>query len=252
MTPLVGVSSSVVRHESAQDLLRIAIGLGADCIDLRAGRDQPWEGDFELIAKSLPINFVGVSASLGAGVPESPAPPELMRALIERGIALRVFAEPLDSAEAMRRFADDVMRLRRTWGRGLRLVVEPHKATPTLAQLDVALAEHQLGAVVDTLGLVRVDARLEQARAFLQRHGAAVQVKGLTKRDGDYRHVGLVTPSALTNWVAALLAGSQLSITLESKANTLAEDIRAVRRLLLTPMSPLQVPEEIASCVPAS
>jgi hypothetical protein len=231
MSLLVGVSSSSLRHGSAQDLLRSAAAVGADCIDLRAGRGQRWEPELDLIANALPVAFVGVGASLGAGVPEAPAPPELMRSIVERGIVLRLFVEPVDDAEAVRRFADDVARLRGAWGPELRLAVEPHTAAPALVQLDPVLAEHRVGAVVDTLGLVRLRARLDDARAFLLRHAVAVQVKGLALHNGDYRHVALESAPSVMRWTAALLVGTDVPVTVETKAGTVAEDIRTIRRI---------------------
>jgi len=254
MSLLIGVSSSSLRHKSARELLDSATAAGADCIDLRAGRNQGWEPDLDLIAAALPIAFVGVGASLGAGVPDAVAPPELMRSVIDRGIALRLFAGPLDDAAAVRGFADDVARLRRAWGPALRLVVEPHTAAPTLAQLDEVLAEHSVGAVVDLLGLVRLGARLDEARAFLRRHAVAVQVKGIASRDGDYRHVALDAAPRLTAWTQALLAGVQVPITVETKAGSVAEDIRTVRRMTAAPAGalPVDLPQEVSSCVSAS
>lgn len=254
MSPLVGVCSTSLRHASARELLQAAAAAGADCVDLRAGRDQGWEPELDVIADALPVAFVGVGDSLGGGVPEAPVAPGLMRSLVERGIPLRLFAGPLGDAEARRRFADDVARLRGAWGPKLRLAVEPHTGTPTLAQLDDVLAEHGVGAVVDTLALVKLRARLGEARAFLLRHGIAVQVKGLALRNGDYRHVALDAAPALTAWTAALLAGVDVPITVETKAGTVAEDIRTIRRVLATPEGalPTHIPEEITSCVAAS
>lgn len=254
MSPLVGVCSTSLRHGSARELLDAAVAAGAACVDLRAGRDQKWEPELDLIADALPVAFVGVGASLGEGVPESPAPPDLMRSVIARGIPLRLFVAPLDDAAAVRRFADDVARLRGAWGPNLRLLVEPHTATPTLAQLDGVLAEHGVGAVVDTLSLVKLRARLDEARAFLRRHGVAVQVKGIALRDGDYRHVALDAAPTLTAWIGALLAGASVPITVETKAGTVAEDIRTIRRVTAAPERalPAHVPQEISSCIPAS
>jgi hypothetical protein len=255
MSLLVGVSSSCLRHGSAQDLLDCAAAVGAGCLDLRAGRGQGWELEFDLIAEALPVAFVGVSASLGAGVGEAPAPPELMHAMIKRGIPLRLFVEPLDDATAVRRFAGDVARLRGAWGTNLRLAVEPHAAAPSLAQLDAVLAEHSVSAVVDTLGLIRQNARLDDARAFLLRHAIAVQVKGLALCDGEYHHVALDYVPLLTRWTAALLAGAaQVPVTVETKAGTVAEDIRTIRRLTADchDTLPGHVPQEISSCVLAS
>lgn len=254
MSPLVGVCSTSLRHGSARELLQAATAAGADCVDLRAGRDQKWEPELDLIADALPVAFVGVGDSLGGGVPEAPVAPGLMRSLVERGIALRLFCDRLDDAAAVRRFADDVARLRGAWGPNLRLAVEPHTEMPTLAQLDGVLAEHGVGAVVDTLALVRLRARLDEARAFLLRHGIAVQVKGIARRDGDYRHVALDAAPSLTAWTGALLAGVQVPITVETKAGTVAEDIRTVRRVTTAPAGalPAHVPQEISSCVAAS
>ncbi len=253
MTQLVGVSSSSLRHSSAQELLAAATAAGADCIDLRAGRGQRWEPDLDVIADALPVVFVGVSASLGAGSAGPLASDHLMRSVLARGIALRLFAAPLDDAAAVRRFGDEVAQLRGLWGPDLRLIVEPHTATPTLAQLDEVLTEHRVGAVVDTLGLVRLGARLEEARAFLRRHAAAVQVKGIGLRDGDYRHVGLDAAPTLTAWTAALLAGSRVPITVETKAGTVADDIRVIRGLAAAPQGAptTHVPQEIVACVSA-
>lgn len=254
MSALVGVCSTSLRHASARELLQAAIAAGADCVDLRAGRDQGWEPELDVIADALPVAFVGVGDSLGGGVPEAPVAPGLMRSLVERGIALRLFVGSLDDAAARRRFADDVARLRGAWGPKLRLAVEPHTEAPTLAQLDDVLAEHGVGAVVDTLALVKLHARLDEARAFLLRHGIAVQVKGIALRNGDYRHVALDAAPMLTAWTAALLAGVHLPITVETKAGTVAEDIRTIRRVIATPeAAPLtHLPEEITSCVAAS
>jgi hypothetical protein len=254
MSPLVGVCSTSVRHASAQELLQAATAAGADCVDLRAGRSQGWEPGLDVIADALPVAFVGVGDSLGSGVPEAPLAPGLMRSLVERGIALRLFAAPLGDAAAVRRFADDVARLRGAWGPKLRLAVEPHVEAPTLAQLDDVLAEHGVGAVVDTLALVKLRARLDEARAFLRRHGIAVQVKGLALRNGDFRHVALDAAPALTAWTAALLAGVDVPITIETKAGSVAEDIRTIRRVTASPEAALRtdLPEEIASCVAAS
>jgi hypothetical protein len=251
MTPMIGISSSSLPEASAPELLSSAAAMGAGCVDLRAGRGQGWEPEFDLIAKTLPVTFVGVGATLGAGVPAEPAPPDLMRAVIERGIALRLFAGPLDDAEGVRRFAADVGLLRDAWGPRLRLAVEPHTAAPTLAQLDEVLAEHGIGAVVDTLGLVRLGASLDASRAFLRRHAIAVQVKGLVLRDGAYRHTALSSAPTLTTWTAALIRDTQVPITVETKAGTAAEDIRTLRRALQEQLS-TPVPQEVTSCVHAS
>jgi hypothetical protein len=254
MSLLVGASSLSLPHASAQDLLRCATAAGAECIDLRAGRDQRWEPELDLIAEALPVTFVGVSACLGAGVAEAPVSPKLMHSIIKRGIALRLFVEPLADAAAVRRFAEDVARLRGAWGADLRLAVEPHTAAPSLAQLDAALAEHRVGAVVDILGLVRLSARLDQARAFLLRHAVAVQVKGLELHNGDYHHVALGASSLLTRWTAALLVGAEVPVTVETKAGTVAEDIRTLRRVTTERQDslPNHVPQEVSLCVPAS
>src|SRR5919198_827057 len=121
MSPPIGVSSTSVAHETAQELLQRAAAIGARCLDLRAGRGQGWEPDLELIAATLPVAFVAVSARLGAGVPAAPLPPRLMQVVLERGIVLRLFVSPVEDAAALRRFADDVERLRCAWGRDLRL-----------------------------------------------------------------------------------------------------------------------------------
>jgi hypothetical protein len=253
MSLLVGVSSSSLPHGSAQDLLRCAAVVDADCIDLRADRGQRWEPELDLIAEALPVTFVGIGARLGAGVAEAPAPPELMHSIIKRGIALRLFVERLDDTAGVRRFAEDVARLRGTWGPNLRLAVEPHTAVPSLAQLDAVLAEHHVGAVVDTLGLVRQSVRLHEARAFLLRHAIAVQVKGLGLRNGDYHHVALDASPSLTRWTAALLLGAQVPVTVETKAGTVAEDIHTIRRVTAGRHEtvPDRIPEEISSCFPA-
>jgi hypothetical protein len=250
----VGVSSSSLPHESARDLLRCAAAVGADCIDLRAGRGQRWEPELEFIADALPVAFVGVGDYLGSGVSETPLSPELMQTIIRRGIPLRVFAEPLTDTAVARRFGDDVARLRGTWGPDLRLAVEPHVAEPSLEQLDPLLTQHGVGAVVDTLGLVRVHARLDAARSFLLRHGIAVQVKGLAFKNGDYRHVALDASPPLVRWTAALLAGSQVPITVETKAGTSAQDISTIRRLIAEPEGavPDDLPQEVSSCVLAA
>ncbi|KUO20707.1 hypothetical protein [Streptomyces dysideae] len=251
MTPVIGISSSSLPEASATELLSSATAMGAECVDLRAGRGQGWEPEFDLIAGRLPVAFVGVGATLGAGVPAEPAPPDLMRAAIERGIPLRLFAGPLDDAAGVRRFAADVGLLRDTWGPRLRLAVEPHTAAPTLAQLDDVLAEHGIGAVVDTLGLVRLGASLDESRAFLCRHAIAVQVKGLVLRDGVYRHTALSGAPSLTAWTAALISDARVPITVETKAGTAAEDIRTLRQALQGSLS-APVPQEVVSCVLAS
>jgi hypothetical protein len=253
MSPLVGVSCLSLPHTSAQNLLRRAAAIGAECIDLRAGRGQHWEPELDLIAEALPVTFVAVSDCLGAGVAATPASPELMHSIIRRGIALRLFVEPLADAAALYRFGEDVARLRGAWGPDLRLAIETHAAAPTFAQLDAALSEHRVGAVVDTLGLVRLCARLDEARSFLLRHGIAVQVKGLELRNGDYRHVALDASPLLTSWTAALLAEASMPITVETKAGTAAEDIRTLRRVLNEGQIslPNHVPHEVCSCVPA-
>ncbi|WP_328783191.1 hypothetical protein OIE52_16280 [Streptomyces canus] len=251
MNQAIGISSSSMPEASATGLLSGASAMGAECVDLRAGRDQGWEPEFDLIAGTLPVAFVGVGATLGAGVPADPAPPALMRAVIERGIPLRLFAAPLDDTAAVRRFADDVRLLRDTWGPELRLAVEPHTAAPTLAQLDEALGEHRIGAVVDTLGMARLGATLDDSRAFLLRHAIAVQVKGLVRHQGGYRHTALGHAPTLTAWTAALIGDVPLPVTVETKAGTAAEDIRTLRRALEGPPQ-APVPQEVASCVPAS
>jgi hypothetical protein len=253
MTSLVGVSSSSLPHASAPELLHIATRIGAQCLDLRAGRGQGWESRLDLIAERMPVAFVGVSATLGTGVPADPAP-GLMRVVLKRRIPLRFFVAPLADVAAVRRFGADVDRLRDTWGPDLRLVVEPHAATPALALLDEVLARHGIGAVVDTLGLVRLRSTIAQARLFLLRHAVAVQVKGLTRRDGSYRHVGLNSTPSLTAWTLALIGDTALPVTVETKAGTAAQDIRTLRRALTRRdgPSPTLVPPEVASCVSVS
>jgi hypothetical protein len=254
VNPLIGVSSSSLPHASASDLLASAADVDAHCVDLRVGRGQGWEPQLDLIAATLPVAFVGVGATLGGGVPAAPAPPDLMRVVVDRGIVLRLFVDPLDDAGAVGRFAADVECLRDAWGPDLRLAVEPHAASPTLARLDDVLAEHGIGAVVDTLGLVRLRASLAQACAFLHRHAVAVQVKGVALRDGAYRHVALDAAPALTAWTAALLADVRVPVTVETKAGTVAEDIRALRRATARPAGPLpaHTPREVSQCVSAS
>ncbi len=249
MSPLVGASSSSLPHASATELLAALARVGADCVDLRAGRAQNWEPELDRIADALPVAFVGVSATLGSGDGDSPAPPAMIETMIERRIAIRLFAGPLDDPAAEGRAAADVARLRARWGPDLRLLVEPHKALPTLGQLDVLLAAHGIGAVVDTLGLVRIEADLDRARAFLLRHGAAVQLKGIAQRGGEYRHVALDACPPLASWSAALVRGSTVPITIETKAGTVAEDIRTVRSRLAEPGEPPSLPQEISACV---
>lgn len=254
MSPLIGVSSSSLPHESAQDLLRRAAAVGADCIDLRAGRGQCWQPDLDLIADELPITFVGVSAHLGAGFTEMSVSPELMHSIIKRGIPLRLFVEPLDDDTSIRRFADDIEHLRTDWGPDVQLAVEPHAASPSLAQLNPVLSEHRIGAVVDILGLVRQRVRLDDARAFLMRHAVAVQVKGIGLRNGDYHHVALDASPLLSRWTAALLADAEVPVTIETKAGTVEQDIRTVRRLTAETHGtlPSHLPQEVLSCIPAS
>ncbi|KUO20693.1 hypothetical protein [Streptomyces dysideae] len=251
MTPLVGVSSSSLPHASAPELLHIATRIGAQCLDLWAGRGEGWDPQLDLIAERMPVAFVGVSATLGSGVPAD-LTPGVMRVVLKRRIPLRLFVAPLADVAAVRRFGADVDRLRDTWGPDLRLVVEPHAATPTLALLDEVLAQHGIGAVVDTLGLVRLRASIAAARAFLLRHAVAVQVKGLTRRDGTYRHVGLNSTPSLTAWTLTLIDGAALPVTVETRSGTAAQDIRILRRALTSHHHPLPVPPEVASCVSVS
>jgi hypothetical protein len=236
MTPIVGASSSNLTHRSPSDLLQAAAAVGAACVDLRAGRGQAWEPDLDLVAGRLPVAFLGSGATLGTGVHRYPVTPELMGALIRWNIPLRLFSCPLDTRGAVRRFGADVTRLREAWGPDLRLAVEPHTAAPTLRQLDEVLAEHRIGAVVDTLGLARLGGSLGEARAFVQRHAVAVQVKGFQRRPGgDYHHVALASDVRLASWTVALLYQVAVPITVETRAGTTAEDIRTVLEGLTRP-----------------
>jgi hypothetical protein len=254
MTPLIGVSSSSMPWASAPELLRAAAAMGAECVDLRADRGQGWEPEFDLIANTLPVAFVGAGARLGAGVPNAPLPRPLMRALLERGIALRLFIDPLDDVAALSRVADDVDRLRGTWGPDLRLAVELHDAAPTLLRLEEVLVAHWIGVVLDTLGLVRLRAGLGEARRFVHGHAVAVQVKGLALRDSAHRHVALAAAPRLAAWTAALVADARVPVTVETKAGTAEEDIRTLRRAIShldRPTSPHALPEE-SPCACAS
>jgi hypothetical protein len=232
MTPLLGVSSSSVPHASAAELLRGAAALGARCLDLRAGRRQAWEPRLEDVATGLPVAFVGVGHELGGGVPASPMPARMMEVVCARRIPVRFFCGALADQTAVSRFAQDVECLRGAWGPDLLLAVEPHAAQPTLAQLDEVLAEHGIGAVLDILGLIHLGARLDEARAFLRRHAVAVQVKGVVAHVGSYQHVALATVPSLAAWAAALVDGTHLPVTIETKAGTAGEDIRTLSRAI--------------------
>lgn len=253
MTPLIGVSSSSLPHASAQELLRGALGIDARCIDLRAGRGQAWEPQLELIADSFPVAFVGAGATLGAGIPAAPLPAHLMRIIVDRGIVLRLFVGPLGDAAAARAFTADVVRLRGIWGPRLRLAVEVHDAAPSLAALDAALTQHSIGAVVDTLGFARLHTPLTEAREFAHRHAIAVQVKGLVRGDGCFRHVALGAVPSLTAWTAALVRDARVPVTVETRAGSAADDISTLRQAIARGEGPrsAHAPVEVPSCVSA-
>jgi hypothetical protein len=233
MTPLVGLSSSSVPGLGARELVEKARQAGAECLDLRAQRGQAWEaGDFERLLDSMPVAFVGAGGRLGAGVDPSSLPAPLIPHLVARGIPLRLFSAPLEEPSAQDAFRADVQRIRDVWGDGLRLCVEVHDERPTLAQIDRELAATGVGVVLDSLGLARLGATRDDARKLVARYGVAVQVKGFVRTRDGYRHTSLASRPILLDEARELVHGSDLPVTVETKAGTWAQDVASLRSAL--------------------
>ncbi len=247
----VGFSSSSLRHNSALDLLHQAELMGATCLDLRAGRGQGWEDDLALLASKLPICFVGTDIRIGSGSIESSRVPEMVAAAAAIGIPLRCFNSELKTDEEEARFVADVAVLRSIFGPDVRLAVEMHEDNLSLERLDRVLTKANVGAIIDTLGLIRLNANFEQMSLFSQRHAIAAQVKGISSRGSDFWHVPLDRAPILAAWMAALIHSLNLPVTIETKAESISQDMDFMR-CLLAEHAPRPVPAEIISCIPAS
>lgn len=238
-------------HDSAADLLRQADAIGATCVDLRAGRGQGWEDDLPLIASSLPICFIGTDVRIGSGSIEISEIPQVVVAASALGMPLRCFVGELLTDRDEVRFLSDVEILRSMFGPDVRLAVEMHEKNLSLVRLDRVLSIAKLGAIIDTLGLIRLNVKFDQISQFSRRHAIAVQVKGVASSVSGFWHVPLDKAPILADWMASLIHPLKVPVTIETKAGSIARDIDVIRSLLRNHAFQ-SIPAEIMSCIPAS
>lgn len=222
MTTL-GISSNCRPELSARELAALAVSLGAEVVDLRAGRGQGWESDgvAPLIEAGITPVFVGISFVLGRpGRPEtSPAAGDL---------PVKVFAdEALATDPAARRLAADQARRLREHAS---LLVETHHGYASLPALLELCAETGARLLLDTLGLARLGADLPDAAEAVRPYVDACQVKGFDRADPGGRHRPLAAMGASYGQILRAAVPPGRPVLVESKSGTLADDLAVLRR----------------------
>lgn len=249
--PLVGVSSVSLDHASPCEIIKNAERIGAECLDLRAGRGQAWESDLRSIVSSIPVLFVGSSITLGQGTAIAASELSTLEAAIGLSIPIRCFAGRLDNNAGRDRFCTDLTALKDRYGGQIQILIEPHGATPALAELAIMLQEFSIGAIVDTFGLVRLREKRSDALDFGKRYAAALQVKGVKIAGDRSSHVPLRAAPLLCDWLSPFVRSLGLPITVETKAGSAPDDIAILKALLAgATIDPSAMPpEEITKCV---
>jgi hypothetical protein len=224
----VGFSSGSCPGLSATELVELAGRLGADVVDLRAGKAHGWEaqGVEPLRAAGVRVAFVGVSLVLGRPSQQPTLRLSELDALGAGGLPVKVFADAaLDTDPAARELA---RRQVRELG-GVPVLVETHHGYAGVAALAGLCDETGCQVLLDTLGLARLHGGLTGA-AVLRRYVVAAQVKGYPAgAAAGGRHLPLRTmPAEHVAQVRELLPPG-VPVLVESRAGVLADDLAVLR-----------------------
>lgn len=224
-----GLSSATVPRWSGEELLRAADDHDLGCVDLRAGRGHGWErDDLGPLFSGLRVCFVGVGVELG-GTNEKPLAAPIRSAMAKHRTALRCFLAPnIADAPALAAAARRRDALAETYP-GSEILVELHRAAPSIADADRALTALGLRAVVDNRGVfLAAGGDTDAAADFAARHGAAIQLKGFRLDAPTSTHIPLAGDS-LAFSERLLKAAPDVNVTVETRAGTWASDLHSLR-----------------------
>lgn len=236
MSPLLGLSSGSAARLDADALARLTLELGGSAVDVRAGKGHGWETDGAaaglrtLRSAGVEVSFLGIGTVLGAPAREQgPAPDD--DEVLERGTPVKVFAAAgctrPEHFDLTRRQIDALAA--RTGSAGT-VLVETHHGFASVEELVELCASTGINIVLDTFGLARIHQDPVEAAARLAPWVFAAQVKGFDQdRPEESAHLPLASSCAEpTRQLLARIPGIR-SLTVESKAGSLAADLALLR-----------------------
>ena len=228
MTAL-GLSSGCEPRLDAAALARLTLDCGGTAVDLRAGKGQGWEpGGLRAVrAGGVSVAFVGIGAVLGD--PGHPAD-SVAGPLLEHGTAVKVFAaRGCTGPGAFERTREQVRALAGAVGGPELVLVETHHGYAPVAELLELHRRTGVRILLDTMGLARLDDDPVGSARLLAAYTAAAQVKGFDwAAPQTSRHRPLSEGAGPTRELLARLP-DLISVTVESKAGTPAEDLALLR-----------------------
>ncbi|MBM7443043.1 hypothetical protein [Streptomyces sp. HB132] len=225
--PRVGISSGSAPDHGAAELAALTLSCGGSVVDVRAGKGHAWEGSGGLAtlrAAGADVSFVGVGTVLGD--PAHPAGGCSSLPWLEPGLPVKVFAaEGCTAPGRLDLTLAQIRALTARVGASHLVLIETHHGYAPVDELAALCERAGTGILLDTMGLARIAPDPVSAAARLSPMTAFVQVKGFAwEHPATSRHLPLDSCAESTREVLAA-AGPLRSITVESKAPSLAEDI---------------------------
>lgn len=228
---MIGVSSGSFGPWDAVEAARIVRATGASVVDLRVGKGQRWEeqGVQPFLDAGLDVAFLGLSCTLG--VDDVAAVLERHRRDLAHGWPVKVFCAPGSRDADRRGIARDVVSaLADALGGPDLVALETHRGHAGVDELEAWSVEDGTTVVLDSMGLAGISADPARDARRLDPHVRFVQVKGFEEADTGTRHRALELDA---RWHAELLAAltAPVSLTVESRAGHLAEDVACLTRI---------------------
>jgi hypothetical protein len=228
----IGFSTGCCPELTGPEIAALAVRLGVDVLDIRAGKGQAWESDglAPLADAGLRVAFAGVSVVLGR--PAAPVDQclSLLDSVGASAVPVKVFADAgvgrdADADALARSQIAQILAARGPAG----LLIETHHGYADLVSLVELCADTDALLLLDTFGLARLGTALVDAEPLLSGQVAACQVKGFTDAGPQARHVALAQMPGEHGQQLRAIVPPGSPILVESRSGTLEADLRTIR-----------------------
>lgn len=233
MTWKIGVSSGSVPKLDVSEIMTLLINIQSNVVDLRSGKNHKWEKDNipPFLMNGVEIAFIGISTVLGDKNWNEKT--ITSHTEVYKNIPLKVFASK-DCTKHFNIIKEQITSLAQSTGKKENILIETHHGFCDVEEL---LKLHDLfgvKVVLDTMGLAKISIDPLEDVKRLAPIIHSVQVKGFDWDNPiNSMHIPLRdTEIKKTMLIFDIIAEYTSIVTLESKADSLYDDIEILKKLL--------------------